>query len=396
MKNRLLHLLNYALFRGIGTPLSFLPYSWLRVLGRGLGSACFFLYPRFRKRALSNLALASDLSLSSTQVRILAKESMRNLGMTALEYFRLARKPSIDTLATCENPHVATDILASGKGVIFFCGHQANWEILFLDGSRRMPGVAIGRPIANRHLYRWITSMRQAYGGTLITPKHALREGLRALKQGKFLGIVGDQGMPEQGIPLPFLGRRAWTSPLPAILSLRSGCPIIVATIRRESAGFKIRYSDPIWPRGDVASIMSSVLSLFEASVRSRPEEWLWIHNRWKQQPSGKIRRELRHDAIAVVVPKNTDTMRLTTLLRTLYPTEFITLFVPAGTAVPSGIEIATYRDVSDLLQPDYRFKLILDLTQDPRIQSHFLSLSALRVLSFGSIEEFEGYARYK
>ncbi|WP_442975472.1 lysophospholipid acyltransferase family protein, partial [Salmonella enterica] len=95
---------------------------------------------------------------------------------------------NIAKVARCENSEKADELMANGKPVIFFCGHQSNWEILFLEGTSRMPGVAIGRPIKNEVLYRWITAMREKFGGKMIAPKNAAREGLRGLKRGAFLG----------------------------------------------------------------------------------------------------------------------------------------------------------------------------------------------------------------
>ena len=111
-----------------------------------------------------------------------------------------------------------------------------------------MPGVAIGRPIKNKLLYNWVTSIRQKFGGKMIAPQNAIREGLRGLKKGAFLGIVGDQGMPNSGFSSPFFGRNAWTSPIAAILSHRTGSPIMVATTHRSEGKYSIHYSEPIWP----------------------------------------------------------------------------------------------------------------------------------------------------
>ncbi len=225
--------INYLIFRLLTLPLVYMPYSWIHALGNTLGLWVFYLYPRYRKRALSNLALATSLHLSSEEIRNLAKKSLQSLMITFLEYPKLSREKNISRIATCENPDAAQELLKSGQGVIFFCGHQANWELFFLEGTSRMPGVAIGRPIKNSYLYNWTLKLRQQYGGKIVSPKNALKEGLRTLRTPSFFGIVGDQGMPNSGYSSVFLGKRAWTSPLPALLSLRTKRPIIVATNRR-------------------------------------------------------------------------------------------------------------------------------------------------------------------
>jgi KDO2-lipid IV(A) lauroyltransferase len=383
-------LLSYILFRFFTFPLQFLPYKVLHSLGNVLGLLVYYLYPKYRKRALSNLALATDLHLTPNQIVNTAKKSLQNLAITALEYPRLSREKNIHRLATCQNPEPAASMIKAGQGVIFFCGHQTNWEILFLEGTKRMPGVAIGRPIKNHHLYRWIMNLREKFGGTIIPPKSAYKESFRALKQGKFVGIVGDQGMPESGFTCPFLGREAWTSPLPALLSSRTGCPVIVATTRREFGKYNIHYSELILPTEDPHEQMRQILAVFESSIKQNPHEWLWIHNRWKQQPPGKIVKSFRHDAIAFIFPDNSSALSSISQIRALYPREQVTAFVPSPFA-SSEIEIKSH---DDLFSPDYRFKLLVDFTQNIKAQKHFASLSVLNVSSFSNPEEFLEYAR--
>ena len=121
--------LKYILFRIFTYPLAFFSYSALHRLGRILGSLLYIFYPKYRKRALTNLALATDLHLSPEGIEQTAKESLQNLAITFLEYPKLAREKKICRIAHCENPEIAEELLKSGKGVIFFCGHLAHLRI---------------------------------------------------------------------------------------------------------------------------------------------------------------------------------------------------------------------------------------------------------------------------
>ena len=295
------HWLIYCLLRLLSFPFRYLPYSLLHSFGAILGTIAYHLLPTFRKITLSNLALAPTLELSPKERITTAKKAFQNLMITCLEYSKLEKESNLTKLAVCENPEVANSILRSGKGVIFFCGHQANWEVLFLDGTMRMRGTAIARTLSNPFLDRWICKVRKQFGGEIIAPRQAIREGMRALKTGSFLGIVGDQGMPNSGFSSLFLGRAAWTSPLPAILSYRTGCPILVATIVRKAGKYYIRYSDPLWPslkspfQHEVKRLMGSALSLLEESIQQTPGQWLWQHKRWKQQEGGRLKMRFRY-----------------------------------------------------------------------------------------------------
>lgn len=384
-------MLSYILIRILTFPFAYLPYSSLHTLGRFFGLLAYHLVPKWRKRALSNIALALP---KEDPVR-LAKACFQSLLITVLEYPKLAHEKKIERIAYCDNPEPALEILKEGKGLIFFCGHQANWELLFLEGTSRMPGVAIGRPVKNSHLYAWIKRMREKFGGKIISPKEAVKEGLRALRKGKFLGIVGDQGMPDSGFSCPFLGRLAWTSPLPALLSTRSGAPVIVASVVREKNRYKIHYSDPLFPDIDapkeqeIDRLMRAILSLFEKSVREHPDQWLWIHNRWKQQTLDRLKKPYRQDALALFLPDDKTLVQEISAFRKLYPQEFIACFVPRHLLSHCELteaEIHPYDHINELLRKDYRFKLLFNFTEERQIDAHYKKLSALTIVHLNDL----------
>lgn len=380
--------IGYLSFRIADLLIGYLPYSVINALAKFLGIALYYTYPKYRKRALSNLALASGLHLSNNEIVRYAKLSLQNTALTFLQYPKLAREKRIEKLVIAENMEPAEARVKQGLGVIFFCGHQANWETLFLEGTRRMPGIAIGRPIKNHLIYSWVVRMRERFGGKIIPPQNALKESLKALKQGKFVGIVGDQGMPDSGFSSSFLGRNAWTSPLPALLAMRTGCPIVVATTRREGRRSIITCSDFIWPDGKTsAEIMTQVLAIFEKSVKERPEDWMWIHNRFKQQLPDRLPKHLRYDSVALIFAD--DPTPWLPNLRKLYPTEPLTLFIPSGiTITHPDIEFIPYSHPRDLHIRDYRFKLVIDFAKKPKARRHFSRLSAQKTLSYPSPQE--------
>ncbi len=376
-------------------PLRYLPYSAIHRLGMLLGTCAYYCIPKFRKRALSNLALASSLQLTEEQIQKFAKASLHNLVITCLEYAKLSSEKEIHRVATCINPKPADQFMKDNKPVIFFCGHQSNWEVLFLEGTRRMPGVAIGRPIKNINLYNWVLSIRQKYGGKIIAPHNAIREGLRGLKKGAFLGIVGDQGMPNSGYSSPFFGRKAWTSPIPAILSHRTGSPIMVATTRRRDGKYYTHYSDPIWPNQEapldqeIDRLMKAALAYLEASIKEEPGQWLWSHNRWKQQTPEKLKEKFRYEAILVILPSEEQMIQpllcALSTFREIYPLEFITVYAPQDFVKDVHLEdadITPYSQESELLKRDYRFKLVFNLSSSKKVGPHFKKLAAFQVIS--------------
>jgi len=367
--------------------------------GNFFGLCAYYLLENFRKRALSNLALASDLHLSNEQIVKTAKESFQNLMITCLEYPKFYREKNIKNAVTCVNPGKALDLLNQKKGVIFFCGHQANWEILFLEGTSRMPGVAIGKPTKNKYLYDWVLSIRQKFNGIIVPPKNAIKEGLRALKQHKFLGIVGDQGMPDSGFSSLFLGRLAYTSPMPAILSYRTQSPIIVATTLRKNGRYVITYSDPIWPNTELPMeeemprLMKESLLILEKSIKENPGQWLWQHNRWKRQLPGGVIKKYRHDSLCVVFPEKLEQLlqfkEIPGIIRKFYPSEHILFMIPKHHKNLINLSTETYLEYDtfkDCFVDDYKIKLLINLTEDKYIESHFKKRAVLQVLNLRKI----------
>lgn len=394
-------LFRYFLIRALTFPTLFLSYSALHKTGNALGLLAYHLFPAFRKRALSNLALASSLDLDDKAVVKTAKEAMQNLMITTLEYAKLAKEKNLDNLVTCSNPETAEQLIEQKQGIVFFCAHQANWELLFLEGTHRMPGIAIGRPIKNDRLYRWILSIRRRFGGKIISPKNALKEGLKALKNGLFVGIVGDQGMPESFFSSSFLGRKAFTSPLPAILSYRCNAPLIFASTHRKNGKYTIEYSKPIWPdltqamQQEVPRMMKHILSELEKSIEKAPGQWLWQHNRWKQQPQGIVKRPFRHDAIAVLLPEAQASffalLPHLSIFREFYPSEFITLFCPQKWQSHIDSSLFSLSPYTSSIQPDYRCKLIFNFTGDKKTGQKFKNYSALTVTDRSSLAKIAG-----
>lgn len=365
-------------FYGMKIPiylLSFLPYSLIHFLGRNLGNGLYYLLPKFRKRALSNLSLAVDLHLTDKEKICIAKKSFGSLLITCLEYGKFARDRHLDQRFICKNKETAAQMMAEGKSVIFFCAHQANWEALFLEGTQRMPGVAIGNEMKNPYLTAWINSIRERFSGKIISPKQGIKEGMRALKSGKFLGIVGDQGLPGSGYYAPFLGTNAYTSPAPAMLAYKLNLPLIFASIERTKSGlYLIEYSDPIWPdqkeamKKEVDRMMASVLSLLEKSIKKKPEEWMWQHNRWKQEMPTNVYYRFRHDTILVLLSK--EYTPLIPLFKEIYPSAMITF-------------------CSDpTFFTDYRYKLVFNLTENKAFSSHFKKQSAIEAVTLDDLKK--------
>ncbi|HLB52818.1 MAG TPA: hypothetical protein VJK48_03835, partial [Chlamydiales bacterium] len=287
-------------------------------------------------------------------------------------------------IVTCENPEMADQIYKEKKGLIFFCAHQSNWELLFLDGTKRMNGLAIAKPIKNKQLYRWILTIRERFGGKIVPPTQAIKESLRALKKGWFVGIVGDEALPDSGYCYPLFHQKTYVSSAPALLSYKTGCPMIFAWTQRKKKGYTIRYSAPTYPDlnkpmdVEVPKMMDVMMQHLEKSVQNSMGEWFWQHNRWKRQSIRILYRRYRQDSICIILPLNPSLFEHIPTFLSIYPSDQMTVFLPKATSL--SLEKSTlchYETLDEVYVLDYRFRLVFDFTNTPSIRKHFLRLSA-------------------
>lgn len=386
-------MLTYFFFRAFGFIISLLPYSALHAFCRFAGRCAFYLHRPFRKKALANLAIAYGKMKGERERKKLAIASFQNLMITLIEFCRLKKSQGkLEEIVTLEENSEVADLLSRKHGVIFLTGHQANWEIPFLAVTSRFPGIAIGRPIKNKRLYKWVLSVREMNGGKIVMPKAAIRQGMRALKEGKFFGIVGDQAFPTSPYSYPLFGTRAWTASTPALLAYKTNCPIVVGTTKRIGHHYHVSSSRPIWPdpsvpmKEDVYRMMDQAMSLLEKSFQEIPEQWLWVHDRWKQQGIDHVKRVYRYGFILVILPYNPD-LSLIPTLRKIYPRSFLTFYAPKGCSIP-GEEVKEYEKENDLFQRDWRYQLVLDFYDSPKLRKHFLKLGAFKALALPQNKE--------
>lgn len=380
----------YFLFRFFGFFVALLPHRCLFFLGKITGSLAYFLHRPFRKKALVNLAIAYGNTKTEKERKIIARRSFQNLMITMLEFFILkGKRGHLSELVTLEHSPAVETLLEKGQGVVFLTGHQANWEIPFLALTARFPGIAIGRPINNPHLYRYVLSVREMNGGKIVMPKSAIKAGLKAIERGEFLGIVGDQAYPESPYSYPLFGTRAWTTSTPALLAYKQGAPLVVGTTKRIGTHYYVKGSEPIWPdlnrsvKEEVPRMMDAAMAILEKGIKETPEQWMWVHDRWKQQEVDHVKRSCRFGFVLVVFPQNyAPFLELLPLLRAIYTRSFLIFYVPKGCQIPlPDVEVHEYSSENELYVRDYRIQLVLDFYGLTSLRRHFRKLGAFKTL---------------
>ncbi len=181
---------------------------------------------------------------------------------------------------------------ARGKGVLFATGHIGNWELsAFAHALLSEPMHVVVRPLDNPLLDALVKRYRCASGNRILDKKDFLRGILEALRANEAVGILIDQNtLPENGTFVDFFGTPASTGTTFAKLAAKTGAAVIPGYAWwDEGRGKYILEFDPIVEMsGDVREDTARLTKHFECVIRKRPEQWLWLHRRWKSRPDGE------------------------------------------------------------------------------------------------------------
>jgi KDO2-lipid IV(A) lauroyltransferase len=271
-----------------------LPLSVALALGRRLGDVAWLVLRRRRRIALTNLAVAFP-DLSSSARRGLGRRSCQHLGMVVAEVCRALRDPLDVTLARMNVDgleHVKAVMATHGRALLV-TAHLGNWELLTL--AYRLSGFPLSvviRPFDAPGIDGVMRRLREAGGATMIAKRDAVRPVLEALRAGHLVAILLDQNASRrEGVFVPFFGRLASTSRSVATLAIRTGTPILPLFIQRRDDGrHRITVRPAILPAAAgsddaVAELTRRCTAAIEAAVRETPEQWLWMHARWRTRP---------------------------------------------------------------------------------------------------------------
>lgn len=293
------HRLEYVLFRGLATPLRGLPHGAARPLGRALGELFFLLDVHRRRVAVANLGRAFP-GWSQAQRRRTARRCCRHFGAMVADTISFQR---FDAVELCRRltlhgwRHLDEAEAASAErgagGVLVLSAHLGNWEMAAHPVALyRGPFHVVARPFNNPLVWRHMRRARERFGQRFISKRGAARPVVRALRRGAKVGLVIDQRVrPPDAMTVPFFGEPALTTPLPARLALRYRVPAVaIFGYPKEGGGYDVVLRPPILPPESdsdaddaVERLTRRYLAVIEDEIRTRPEQWLWFHRRWRR-----------------------------------------------------------------------------------------------------------------
>ena len=269
-----------------------LPPAAGRAVGRRIGDLLWWLLPGRRRRALDNIRLSIGREMTPREIERLGRGSFQHVGMNLIEACRYFLRPTEVMLSQVhvEGVEHLRSAAARGRGVLVLTAHYGNWELLAAaHGLSGLPLSIVIRPLDHPVLDELAARFRRRSGAELIVKRQAVREVLQALRRGRMVGILLDQNATRaEGVFVPFFGVEASTSKGLAVLALRTDAPVVPVFLRRTADGRHcMDVSPPLMPPsdGDVLAYTATFNRAIEGAIRRAPEQWLWMHARWRTRP---------------------------------------------------------------------------------------------------------------
>ena len=276
-----------------------LPRPMARGFCQGIGLLMYTAHRRLRKVGLRNLDLAFPEKSRKEKLRILRRLFL-GLGRQLAEFTLFPRytKENASHIAVYDGFQNFAEARDRGKGVLFLTGHFGGWEIgSFVHSLNGNPMNIVVRPLDNPYVNAMVDRYRTLHGNRTLGKRDFARSLLTAMKHGQVTGILMDTNMtPPQGAFVDFFGVPACTATGVARVALHTGAAVLPAfTVwDRELGKYKIRFEPALQlvSTGDDEADALANTTLFnkviESYARRYPEQWLWVHRRWKTRPEGE------------------------------------------------------------------------------------------------------------
>lgn len=289
----------YIAARIVLSTLGLLPMSLAIFCGETLGGLAFAFARNLRRTGERNLILAFP-EKSQTEREQIVRGVFRSLGrqLGVVSKFASSSIDSLSRIFEIEGLEHYELLKSRNKGIIFFTAHLGAWELLPLCSSLRgNPLNVVVRRLDNPQVEKLIEKIRSRFGNHTLDKLSAGRQMIKVLRSGEALGLLTDLNVVnEEAIFVDFFGVPAATNFMVAKLALRTNAPIVpmFAPWHEDVKKFVLQVSPPVPvevtgdEETDVRNLTAKLSLITENKIRSYPDQWLWIHKRWKTRPAGE------------------------------------------------------------------------------------------------------------
>ena len=298
MKHPIRRRLMYLGFQGLRALVQGLPLWAIRALGRGMGLLAYGLLWDQRRLTMEHLAIAFGSTLTPAKRRRVARGVFQNLAQNALEWMWLPRCSTKELLrlTACEGIEHLRAALAQGNGAILVTAHFGNWEMITLSlTALGFKGAVLARRLRYSEYEAFLIALRGARGVPTLA-RGSLKEVATLLRANQIVGMLPDQDIDSlDGVFVNFFGKAAYTPVGPAALSVMTGSPIVPCVIRRDGTQFRLVVEPPLRAPQGVERVQAIRLltqawsEVIESYIRRDPDQWVWMHRRWKTQPHSAV-----------------------------------------------------------------------------------------------------------
>jgi KDO2-lipid IV(A) lauroyltransferase len=293
------HRLEYALVWPVIKAIGILPRPLARFAGLLLAGLVYHLHPRLRRVGLRNLEIALP-ELPPKERRRIVRGVFRSLGRLLAEFclFPKYSRENVSQIAVYEGFENFDAAQRRGKGVLFLTAHLGAWEVgSFVHSVHGHTLHVVVRPLDNPYVDRLVERYRTLYGNTTFEKQDFARGLLSAMRSGDTVGLLMDQNMtPPQGVFVPFFGVQACTASGIARVALHTDAAVIPAFTIWDDVlrKYRVHFDPPLTlvrtedAEADVLANTALFTNVLEQYVRKYPDQWLWVHRRWKTRPAGE------------------------------------------------------------------------------------------------------------
>jgi Kdo2-lipid IVA lauroyltransferase/acyltransferase len=289
------HVIYYAANILIGS-LGLLPFAWMGFLGRGFGWLVFKLARKERDKTTGNIRIANSQTMTWNQAERLAQKVWIRLGWNLFEVARwmpMTQEEVVSQVVRVQGWENMEKALARNKGVLVLSAHLGNWELMGGYFSSKTPTVAVAQNLYDDRFDELVTWMREnVLKIPMIKRGLALRGILEALKSNHAICALVDQDTGNDGVFVPFFGKPAWTQSGVARIAYKTGAALVPAFVVRGADGRfelfvekEIEFQKTEDAEKDVLEIVRRYTEVIETYVKAYPDQWMWMHERWKTKP---------------------------------------------------------------------------------------------------------------